>query len=462
MMLMIIMVGTMLLMLATLAYTMGSSATLENGVYYMGITIPAKWRGEEAVKSIRAEYRRSWRRISLAGLAAGLAILLFYDYVSLQIVYLITWFFALMYVYREALKRYGWKLYHWKVEQEWYRNDNEGGQVRRIDTALTNRKHSMPVRPYWGIAPMLCVVYCGYRYLTAGFSVVSACFAACAVMFLAMYFVIVRSRTKVYCDDSRVNVEINKSVKYEWSRCMLLHSGMAAIIALVISFLSTRELPAMVKGISYLLLMLCTVGGMVAMYVADRNVRKVKNQADYAKYYDEDDMYYLLGKKNPNAPRVQERRLGIGFEINAGNEVETVIVALTMVFVIGIAIFLSRYDFADITMSFTEETDGRVQVRVTAADERDSFYVDEITEVELLENYPRMSKNTGYDGTVYNIGAFNVSGYGKCRTYVCLKTKSAILVRTQDKTYLLNDESEEGTRELYDRLVEACGNGVQW
>ena len=207
--------------------------------------------------------------------------------------------------------------------------------------------------------------------------------------------------------DSRVNVEINKSVKYEWSRCMLLHSGMAAIIALVISFLSTRELPAMVKGISYLLLMLCTAGGMAAMFVADRNVRKVKNQANFAKYYDEDDMYYLLGKKNPNAPRVQERRLGIGFEINAGNGVETIIVALTMVFVIGIAIFLSRYDFADITMSFTEETDGRVQVRVAAADERDSFYTDEITEIELLENYPHMSKNTGYDGTVYNIGAFN-------------------------------------------------------
>lgn len=461
MMLMIIMVGTMLLMLATLAYTMGSSAALENGVYYMGITLPAKWRGEKAVKTIRAEYRRSWRKISLAGLVTGLAILLFYDYVSLQIVYLMTWFFVLMYVYREALKRYGWKLYQWKVEQEWYSNSSQGGQVRRIDTALTNSRHSMPVRPYWGIAPMLCVMYCVYRYFTAGFSVVSVCFAACAVMFLAQYFVIVRSHTKVYCDDSRVNIEINKSVKYEWSRCMLLHSGMAAMIALVTAFLSTEDLPAMVKGISYLLIMLCTAGGMIAMLIADRNVRKVKNQVNDAKYYDEDDIYYLMGRKNPNAPRVQEKRLGIGFEINAGNEVETVIVALTMVFVIGMAIFLSRYDFADITTSFTEETGGRVQVRVVAADERDSFYVDEITEIELLENYPRMSKNNGYDGTVYNIGAFNVSGYGRCRTYVCLKTRSALIVRTQDKTYLLNDESEAETRELYDRLVEACGDGVQ-
>lgn len=241
----------------------------------------------------------------------------------------------------------------------------------------------------------------------------------------------------------------------------IVASGMAAIIALVLAFLSTKDLPAMVKGSSYLLIMLCTAGSMVTMFVADRNVRKVKNQADFAKYYDEDDIYYLPGRKNPNAPRVQEKRLGIGFEINAGNEVETVIVALTMVFVIGMAIFLSRYDFADITTSFKEEAGGRVQVRVVAADERDSFYVDEIMEIELLGNYPRMSKNNGYDGTVYNIGAFNVSGYGKCRTYVCLKTKPAIIVRTQDKTYLLNDESEAGTRELYDRLVEACGKGVQ-
>ena len=77
----------------------------------------------------------------------------------------------------------------------------------------------------------------------------------------------------------------------------IVASGMAAIIALVLTFLSTKDLPAMVKGSSYLLIMLCTAGSMVTMLVADRNVRKIKNQADFAKYYDEDDIYYLLGKR---------------------------------------------------------------------------------------------------------------------------------------------------------------------
>ncbi len=36
---MVIVIMTMLFMLVTLAYTMGSAVVLENGAYYMGITI---------------------------------------------------------------------------------------------------------------------------------------------------------------------------------------------------------------------------------------------------------------------------------------------------------------------------------------------------------------------------------------------------------------------------------------
>ena len=58
---MVIMIMTMLFMLATLAYTMGSAVVLENGAYYMGITIPKEHRDDEAVKNVRAQYKRSWR-----------------------------------------------------------------------------------------------------------------------------------------------------------------------------------------------------------------------------------------------------------------------------------------------------------------------------------------------------------------------------------------------------------------
>ena len=90
---------TMLFMLGALVFTTGSSMVLDNGSYYLGITIPRNYRNEEAVKVIVAQYKKSWRVISLIGLVTCFMILFFYDYVSIQMVYIMSWFFALMYVY---------------------------------------------------------------------------------------------------------------------------------------------------------------------------------------------------------------------------------------------------------------------------------------------------------------------------------------------------------------------------
>lgn len=446
---------TMLFMLVTLAYTMGSAVVLENGAYYMGITIPKEHRDDEAVKSIRAQYKRSWRKITLIGLVTCLAIIIFYDYVSIQMVYIMTWFFVIMYVYQGSLKKYGWELYKWKVEQDWYKGSENGGSVRRIDTALTRSRKEMPISPCWGILPMAITAFCVFKYCTGGFSVASSSFAICAVVFLVLYFVIARSRTKVYCDDSEANIEINRSVKYEWSRCMMIHSFMAAVIALALTYISGVQLRDGSVAVlwSFALSMLCSLGSLAALFSAYSNVRRVKNQAGAVQYYDDDDIYYLTGKKNPNAPRVQEKRIGIGFLINAGSRGEWVVIGITMLFVVGLAIFLAKYDLADITLEVGADGTGRAVASVAAAGDISSFYLDEITNVEYLDKLPSMSKNVGYDGTVYNIGTFNVQGYGQCDTYICLKTDAAVVVKTEGKIYVFNDESEEGTREMYDTFV---------
>ena len=203
---------TMLFMLGALVFTTGSSMGLDNGSYYLGITIPRNYRNEEAVKVIVAQYKKSWRVISLIGLVTCFMILFFYDYVSIQMVYIMSWFFALMYVYQQNLKKYGWKLYNWKITQEWYNSGENAGKLRRIDTAVTVSKDRMPVSAYWGIITIAGVVFCVFRYITAGFSAVSFSFAMCAEVFLVTYFVIAKSRTKVYCDDSNVNMKINKYI----------------------------------------------------------------------------------------------------------------------------------------------------------------------------------------------------------------------------------------------------------
>lgn len=156
-------------MLGALVFTTGSSMVLDNGSYYLGITIPRNYRNEEAVKVIVAQYKKSWRVISLIGLVTCFMILFFYDYVSIQMVYIMVWFFALMYVYQQNLKKYGWKLYNWKITQEWYNSEENTGKLRRIDTAVTVNKDRMPVSAYWGIITIAGVAFCVFRYITAGF-----------------------------------------------------------------------------------------------------------------------------------------------------------------------------------------------------------------------------------------------------------------------------------------------------
>lgn len=160
---MVFIIVTMLFMLGVLVFTTGSSMVLDNGSYYLGITIPRNYRNEEAVKAIAAEYKKSWRGISLIGLVTCFMILFFYDYVSIQMVYIMVWFFALMYVYQQNLKKYGWKLYNWKITQEWYNSGENAGKLRRIDTAVTVSKDRMPVSAYWGIITIAGVAFCVFR-----------------------------------------------------------------------------------------------------------------------------------------------------------------------------------------------------------------------------------------------------------------------------------------------------------
>ena len=69
---------TMLFMLGALVFTTGSSMVLDNGSYYLGITIPKNYRNEEAVKVIVAQYKKSWRVISFIGLVTCFMVCLLY------------------------------------------------------------------------------------------------------------------------------------------------------------------------------------------------------------------------------------------------------------------------------------------------------------------------------------------------------------------------------------------------
>ena len=446
----IILIGTMLFMLATLVFTTGSNSVIENGIYYLGITLPKERRREEAVVKIVAEYRKNWRKINLVGLAAIIPAILISDFVSAFLVYMILWFFVLIYVNGANLEKSGWKLYNWKISQDWYVKKES---VRRVDTAVSSKKHTMPVSAYWSIAPLALASYCGYRIFTDGTSIVGIAFCLCTIMFIVIYFCIVHAPNKVYCDNSDTNLKINKSTKFEWSRCMMVHAYGAALMA----FISISGIDRNIQANAYpvYIVTMAVIVWIIPIFVllmSYNNTRKAKQIVAMKDIYDDDDIYYLTGERNPNQGMMQEKRVGIGFSLNMGKKADAVVVAIVMLFVCGLALFLLKYDLADITLDIVSGENVRTYAAVEAAGDKITFYIDEVESIELLEHYPSMSKNYGYDGTVYYIGEFNVGGYGSCNACVCLKTAPAVVVKTHDKVYIFNDESEEGTQQMYELI----------
>lgn len=466
MMFMIIIEATMLLMLLALAYSYGPSAT-QNAVYLLGITLPGAHRKEQAVCDIVKDYKAKNRYIGLGGLAACFLQLLFRDYDSVIVLYLFLWFFILMFLYENNMKKHAWKLYALKQEQGWL---SEKKYVRRVDTVVSAQKNSLPVRGWWLLPP---AVLCGYSILRLfamdnggeerGVVIVTLVYVSCALMFALAYFALCHMRNKVYCSDSKINLKVNGAIRFEWTRCMVIHCYGAAMMALFATMGNVFHIKSTVNagfwGTMFLILLFLPIGCLFAAY---QNVARIKREAfdfeagsgeEGISIYDDDDIYYLTGRKNPNAGFMQEKRAGIGFSVNVGKTGERVILGLIVLFVAGIALFMLKFDLADITLTVREEN-GVKKAYIDAADMGDSFYLEDVLSVTMLEERPAMSKSNGYDGTKYYFGTFNVSGYGTCQVYVCLKTESVLMVETRYRIYFINGEDEEETGQMYRLLTE--------
>lgn len=162
---------------------------------------------------------------------------------------------------------------------------------------------------------------------------------------------------------------------------------------------------------------------------------------------DDEDIYWLTGKKDPNAKGIlKERRVGFGLDVNTGRK-DKIIIAVIGVFVLGIAGLLAKYDFATVTMERNND-----HLTIKAADMRETISLTEIKDLVWMEDCPSMSKRHGYDGLKFNLGTFSVEGIGTCETYVYVRNQHAILVKTEKENIVFNLETDQKTREAYETL----------
>ncbi len=169
---------------------------------------------------------------------------------------------------------------------------------------------------------------------------------------------------------------------------------------------------------------------------------------------DDEDIYWLKGKKNPNKKvGLQNKRVGYGAELNASSKWNYVIIAVIAIVVFGIAAFMLRFDLAEVTMERQDD-----MILIEAADMGETFSISVVKDITLLEHRPSMSKKNGYNGGKFNFGTFHVTGIGSCEVYVYLHNDYVIEVTTDKDTILFNLETEQKTKEAFDQLRDWIKN----
>ena len=460
-----------LFMWISLVVTYGSGG-VQKGSYLLGITLPTRFRGEPQVTEVLQDYQKAVRGINLLALVCGLLLLFLSDYLSFQFPCLLLWFFAMIQLYQDNVEKYARRLYQVKRQNGWLA---ENSHVVRIDTALARVGEKGAVSflwylPAWVLGGIGVLPWLGPEkskaFLAAGILCLSVQFllAVCALA-------IRKSKPRVYCSDTLANQKLSNVIKREWSRCMLVHSYGVAAFILFLRWRAGQDLSEVfldgmdltVSQLFSLLLILGVgcLGTIFSLWRVHKRIEAVREQIDQsleakgAEIYGDEDEYWLYGGgtgggKIPS-PGLTEKRIGIGLTFSSsleGGIAERVVYGLLAVFCLGFFLFFLPFDFADIRMDIQEGT-----CSIQAASFSCHFALEDVEEIVWVDERPRMSKIGGLDSNRFYLGSFRVKDYGKCKVYLSLEHSAAIRVTTKEETIWFNDDSLEGTREFYEKLL---------
>ncbi len=442
----VIIIGiTMFFMFGALVITYGKFVVDNNG-YVLGITLSEAAKSNDTVTKIVKSYMQHKRIIDLIGFVLIGGCYFLRDYTSFTIIYIFIWFAGLMLIYEHNLKKYAWIIYNLKKENDWYKTSESKIIINQSIKKLKAHSAMKAMYIYAAVIALIAVTIFGVvnQIKTAGI------YGAVGLIFIIMCFAMGRMKINSYCNDKEYNDIVNSHVTFYWQLCMLIHAYGSAAASIAITLLSIygvkETLPVIILAV-----ISCagSIGVILAIFNRINVVRKSILVSSDEEEYGDADYYWLTDTRRPGSSVMEEKRVGIGLSINGGKPVGYVVFGLSLAFVLGISIYMYRFDVADIAMSFEGD-----RIEIQAADISYSFKQEEIENVELLEQYPDMSKNSGYNGGTLNLGDFHVSGYGDCEVFVSLKNPQVIVVTTKNKTVIFNNEKEAITVGMYNSLTD--------
>ncbi len=282
---------------------------------------------------------------------------------------------------------------------------------------------------------------------------VIAVIAACTPMFYAAAKWMDRQRTAVVSYDSEVNVNYARAKKRIWNQLWLLCAWINTAFTWGVGMALKKDkfLTGMLWGtIPYIIVITACI--LLAVRKVNRLERRYEKKIDPMLREEDDDcwiggvLYYNKSDKHI----MVETRVGYGTTINAATLAGKVFLAIGAAAILSVPIaclWMILLEFTPIKLNIQEDYLIAKQLRNDY-----KIAVDEISDLELVDDLPKLSKNAGTGMDNLYKGNWHILYNGDCEVFLNPKNEVFLKFTSEGVLYYMSASDDMQTRAVYEEL----------
>lgn len=424
----------------------------------IGVTIPYLELKNEKVLDIKKKYKKECY-IMFSIMAVAFIPSYFFKLNSNQLIYLMSWFILTIYMMKKIFIKYHKILMDLKRSNGWMLPSK---REITIDTELSRVKDKIPVSILWfapafiiSIIPIVMTIVKVNEY--GSLFVVSSSSALIGnIIFLIIYKMYSRERSEVISEDSKANIAYNMVFKRMWTAGTIIAATIQSIgmIMTYLFLMNNTNSVVFIIGAFFIPMFAILFGLNYINNKIREEQGKIINSCENIIYTDNDEYWSTGIYNNPNDRSVTvEDRTGTGVTYNVGTKKGKIIYYGSLIFaailVIAVVGNIVIIDHSTFKMNIENNI-----VKIKSPQYGMEFNVEDIEDVKISDEKLGGTRTNGVGASTYNLGYFNINGYGKSKLYIYFENPQYIRIKLKDNGYVFfNSKSIEETLNYYNELI---------
>ena len=421
------------------------------------VTIPDHHLEDEEVRRIKERYHKESRKAILVSIALLFIFFFITSPIGMTVCFII-WILVAFKIMSLPFVHANHAMKKLKAAQHWISSEQK---MVHIDTTISLHLHDAMLKPYIFGIPLLIEVFNFLFMKETRESLMSGLIILNILIMVLGYYFIHRLPSRTYCDDSTLNIAINRNRRYYYSVflfLLVLESSLMNMFMAGMSLVSWGNLPfiLIMEGAGCVLF-------LILVFSCFKQMRKQEDSymAQMKSPYltpDEDDYWdvcmFGLYYSNPyDHAFFKSTPSGMQVTFNMAKPAAKIIGWIFAILLILFFAILFGYPYY---LSSTKQiVDVQIHNHTVVIDS--PFYEKEIPMKEihkalLLKEAPKGTRVAGTDTGSYAKGKYKLKEYGDCTLYIAADYLPYILVETEQGTILFNDDDRQHTEEIYKQI----------